>query len=318
MFGNLVENRICFKGDGAGGGDTAGQPDVDRFNPAEMRAREQRYENKVIAANNRLRQERGLPGQRIQPGSDAARDIFAESVTRQLQDDNSTISAIARKEREAAETQAMGRRMSAATGERYVFGSGGGTDLPQTFIRPDVYQNLVDRTDRTAPGMFGNESLPPNPLAAGLTAIGNANMANVKSKIDAGGTPVFDDQGIIQGVTHQGLFGGTVYSGNTAFDPFGTADTSSDNEDNRPGTNAMTQQAQAPMDAGTTTPEQIDDLAVNYLQNPFYLYSGQNNLFQPYGYAGNTLVDLLQTRNMQMPGQAAPNLGLFGNPRDFS
>ena len=316
MFGNLVENRICYKGDGAGGGDAAGQPDVDRFNPAEMRAREQRYENKVIAANNRLRQERGLPGQRIQPGSDAARDIFAEEVNRQLQDDSSTISAIARKEREAAEAQAMGRTMSAATGERYVFGSGGGTDLPQTYITPDVYQNLTDRTNRTAPGMFGNESLPPNPLAAGLTAMGNANMANVKSKIDAGGTPVFDDQGIIQGVTHQGLFGGNVYSGNTAFDPFALQTDASGGD--RPSDNVSQQPANQPMDPGTTTPEQIDDLAVNYLQNPFYLYSGQGNLFQPYGYAGNTLVDLLQTRNMQMPGQAAPNLGLFGNPRDFS
>ena len=92
-------------------------------------------------------------------------------------------------------------------------------------------------------------------------------------------------------------------------------------ESDRPSDNQMAMQPAAtaePMDPGTTTPEQIDDLAVNYLQNPFYLYSGQGNLFQPYGYAGNTLVDLLQTRNMRMPGQAAPNLGLFGNPRDFS
>ena len=90
-------------------------------------------------------------------------------------------------------------------------------------------------------------------------------------------------------------------------------------ENDRPSDNQTAMQpADSPMDPGTTTPEQIDDLAVNYLQNPFYLYSGQGNLFQPYGYAGNTLVDLLQTRNMQMPGQAAPNLGLFGNPRDFS
>jgi len=91
-------------------------------------------------------------------------------------------------------------------------------------------------------------------------------------------------------------------------------------ENDRPSDNVSLQPTAPaePMDPGTTTPEQIDDLAVNYLQNPFYLYSGQGNLFQPYGYAGNTLVDLLQTRNMRMPGQAAPNLGLFGNPRDFS
>ena len=75
---------------------------------------------------------------------------------------------------------------------------------------------------------------------------------------------------------------------------------------------------QAQLDPGTTTPEQIDDLAINYLQNPYYLYGGSGNLFQPYGYAGGTLVDLLQTRNMAMPDQAAPNLNLFGNPRDFT
>ncbi len=307
MFGNLVENRICYKGDGAGGGDAAGQPDVDRFNPAEMRAREQRVENQLVREFNQGRDE----SDQIKIGSTRARDSFAKTV-------NESFSDIARKEREAAEAQAMGRTMSAATGERYVFGSGGGTDLPQTYITPDVYQNLTDRTNRTAPGMFGNESLPPNPLAAGLTAMGNANMANVKSKIDAGGTPVFDDQGIIQGVTHQGLFGGNVYSGNTAFDPFALQTDASGGD--RPSDNVSQQPAAPaePVDPGTTTPEQIDDLAVNYLQNPFYLYSGQGNLFQPYGYAGNTLVDLLQTRNMQMPGQAAPNLGLFGNPRDFS
>lgn len=73
-----------------------------------------------------------------------------------------------------------------------------------------------------------------------------------------------------------------------------------------------------PVDPGTTTPETIDDLAVNYLMNPYYLYSGQGNLYQPYGYAGGTLVDLLQTRGMTQPQQAAPNLNIFGNPRDFA
>jgi hypothetical protein len=80
-------------------------------------------------------------------------------------------------------------------------------------------------------------------------------------------------------------------------------------------------QASAPppaVDPGTTTPEQIDDLAINYLRNPYYLYGGAGNLFQPYGYAPNTLVDLLQTRGMTMPDQAAPNLNLFGNPTDFT
>jgi len=59
-------------------------------------------------------------------------------------------------------------------------------------------------------------------------------------------------------------------------------------------------------------------LAVNALQNPFYLYSGMDNLYQPYGYAQGTLVDLLRTRNLTQPTSAAPNLNLFANPRDFA
>ena len=67
-----------------------------------------------------------------------------------------------------------------------------------------------------------------------------------------------------------------------------------------------------------TDPILSDELASDYLQNPYYLYSGIGNQYQPYGYAQNTLVDLLRTRNMTQPQQRAANLGLFGNPGDFS
>lgn len=66
-----------------------------------------------------------------------------------------------------------------------------------------------------------------------------------------------------------------------------------------------------------TPPVISDNLAVNALQNPFYLYSGMDNLYQPYGYAQGTLVDLLRTRNLTQPTSAVPNLNLFANPRDF-
>ena len=72
-----------------------------------------------------------------------------------------------------------------------------------------------------------------------------------------------------------------------------------------------------PVEEVPTAPPVSDQLATDFLQNPFFLYSGQGNLFQPYGYAQNTLVDLLRTRNMTQPQQAAANLGLFGNPGDF-
>ncbi len=73
-----------------------------------------------------------------------------------------------------------------------------------------------------------------------------------------------------------------------------------------------------PVQDDPTDPILSDELASDYLQNPYYLYSGIGNQYQPYGYAQNTLVDLLRTRNMTQPQQRAANLGLFGNPGDFS
>jgi hypothetical protein len=116
--------------------------------------------------------------------------------------------------------------------------------------------------------------------------------------------------------------GGIVYSGRNDPNyegPFANLvrGTAGQNEVQSGDESQQMMQASATVDPGTTTPEQIDDLAVNYLRNPFYLYSGTGNLYQPYGYAGGTLVDLLQTRRMTQPQQAAANLNLFGNPRDF-
>jgi hypothetical protein len=289
----LIENRICYQGDAGVGSDT-----VDRSNPAEMRAREQRFEDSVIARENEFRQSGGQDD--IEAGTDEARDFFAGL---NIQGEAS------RQERAAAERQAMGEVPG------YNIMSGGGTNLPEAFTSAAAYQDLTDRTQRPIATMGVGDVQVPNPLAAALTGIGNANMANVKSKIDAGGTPIFND-GQIVGVTSPGLFGGTVYSGRPEFNPF--AMPMNDDDDQQPMQAMAPQQEAAPVDPGTTTPEQIDDLAINYLQNPYFLYGGAGNLFQPYGYAPGTMVDLLQTRGMTMPDQAAPNLNLFGNPTDFS
>ncbi len=285
----LIENRICYQGDAGVGSDT-----VDRSNPAEMRAREQAFQDRVVDAA------RPDIDTSTSEGRDEARDFFASLDTQ---------GETRRQERAAAERQAMGEVPG------YNIMSGGGTDLPEAFTSAAAYQDLTDRTQRPIATMGVGDVQVPNPLAAALTGIGNANMANVKSKIDAGGTPIFND-GQIVGVTSPGLFGGTVYSGRPEFNPF--AMPTDDNDDTPPPQAMAPQQTPAPVDPGTTTPEQIDDLAINYLQNPYFLYGGAGNLFQPYGYAPNTMVDLLQTRGMTMPDQAAPNLNLFGNPTDFS
>tara|TARA_R110002020_G_scaffold48164_1_gene137361 strand:- start:251 stop:1522 length:1272 start_codon:yes stop_codon:yes gene_type:complete len=234
---------------------------------------------------------------------------------------------------------------------------GGGTDIldsvesvpgrndPGSGFFADAYDALYGTPDPnddpvTAPGtavgsifgaspvmnLFGGNTPDPADAAA-------FNVGQLQRMAQATGTgTVNPETGAVTGVQagrgtlSMNPFGGVVYSGvndptyTGAFQNLvrGTAGLNG-TENDRPSDNQTAMQpADAPMDPGTTTPEQIDDLAVNYLQNPYYLYSGQGNLFQPYGYAGNTLVDLLQTRNMRMPDQAAPNLGLFGNLRDFS
>jgi len=171
-------------------------------------------------------------------------------------------------------------------------------------------------------GQLGNR-----PTAADAQAF---NIGQLQRMVEQTGTGTIDPiTGAVTGVQagpgtlSMNSLGGIVYSGPNDPNyegPFanlvrGTAGMNMAGDDNG-GTQPATQPAD-PIDPGTTTPEQIDDLAVNYLRNPFFLYSGQGNLFQPYGYAGGTLVDLLQTRGMTPPQQAAANLNLFGNPRDF-
>ena len=163
--------------------------------------------------------------------------------------------------------------------------------------------------------------------------VGPGDIFGLQEKIAAnlrqGGKPSFDAQGNIIGATGYGpAFGGmgvlsgilpdvTTYTGLNAGNPYGDPTMGSDNNEPEIIRRRMSAET-VPIQEEATDPVLSDDLAVNYLQNPNYLYSGQGNLYQPYGYAQNTLVDLLRTRNLTQPQQAAANLGLFGNPGDFS
>ena len=165
--------------------------------------------------------------------------------------------------------------------------------------------------------------------------VGPGDIFGLQEKIAAnlrqGGKPSFDAQGNIIGATEYGpAFGGmgilsallpdvTTYTGLREGDPFNQDDPYSFNDgNNEPELIRRRMSAETVPIEEEVNPEVSDDLALNYLQNPNYLYSGQGNLYQPYGYAQGTLVDLLRTRNLTQPQQAAANLGLFGNPGDFS
>ena len=151
----------------------------------------------------------------------------------------------------------------------------------------------------------------------------------IAENLRQGGKPSFNPQGNIIGSTGYGpAFGGmgvlsgilpdvTTYTGLNAGDPFGDPTMGGD-DNNEPDIIRRRMSAETVPIQEEDDPVLSNDLASNYLQNPYYGYSGQGNLYQPYGYANNTLVDLLRTRNMTQPQQRAANLGLFGNPGDFS
>ena len=146
--------------------------------------------------------------------------------------------------------------------------------------------------------------------------------------LNRGQVPTYNADGQITGTTGQGFgmasgpgspnpFG--PVEGYDAFSPVVPTTTMPVNMDDGSNNNEpiIRRNPSDPVQDEPTDPPISDDLASNYLQNPFYLYSGQGNLYQPYGYAANTLVNLLRTRNLTQPQQAAANLGLFGNPGDF-
>jgi hypothetical protein len=214
-----------------------------------------------------------------------------------------------------------------------------GRNDPMSGFFADAYDQLYGTPDPndapvTAPGT-GIGSILSGGILGGLTNQpdpADAAAFNVGQLMSLPGAVRDPQTGLVSGaqagpgILSMNPFGGVVYSGvndpnyEGAFQDL-VRGTAGQNEVQSGDESQQMMQASAPppaVDPGTTTPEQIDDLAINYLRNPFFLYSGAGNLFQPYGYAPNTLVDLLQTRNMTMPDQAAPNLNLFGNPTDFT
>ena len=160
--------------------------------------------------------------------------------------------------------------------------------------------------------------------------VGPGDIFGLREKIAEnlrqGGKASFDDQGNIIGATSYGpAFGGmgvlsgvlpnvTTYTGLNAGNPFGDPTMGGDDNNEQEIIRRRMSAETVPIEEETPV---SDDLAVNYLQSPNFLYSGMGNLYQPYGYATNTLVDLLRTRNLTQPQQQAANLGLFANPGDF-
>jgi len=329
----LIENRICRQGDGAGvGGD-----DVDRSDPRAMAAREK------TAREN------------LGYGGDEGRDQFAAlAASDTFSGIREAERAAAERQARRGMTTTNAASSSGVSGyvepddDLSAFGGAGG-NIPNASTatsRQNALSNLLIQGT-------GNENIDGTNVLRNLeiraqSPFGGGRAANIAKMAFSGDpniVPVvnaktnmivgYQNDGRYTGrpgfnPVQSGFYGGQgIYGNRGRFDDETGAffidplDPSSDSPDEQSDIVEMNRlrelQAQQEQiaDPGTTTPEQIDDLAVNYLQSPYFNYSGPGNLFQPYGYAGNTLVDLLQTRNMTMPDEASPNLNLFGNPTDF-
>ena len=186
------------------------------------------------------------------------------------------------------------------------------------FANSQAAQNVRDNKDQGS--VFRD---PQNPFSYAINALSKIGPQNTYNNLSMGQVPTRNAQGQITGTTGQG-FGMASPTGSVpGYEPFSalspTTNVNMDMGDDGGG-NVQPIIRRNPADPVTdpSDPALSDELASDYLQNPFYLYSGIGNQYQPYGYAQNTLVDLLRTRNMTQPQQRAANLGLFGNPGDFS
>ena len=335
----LIENRICRQGDGAGvGGD-----DVDRSDPRAMAAREKT-----------ARENLGYVGDegRDQFAALAASDTFSgiREAERAAAERQAKMQAFTRnQERAAANAASSSRDTQYDDSDLSAFG-GAGRNIPNASTatsRQAALSNLLIQGT-------GNENIDGRNVLTDLeirsqSPFGGSragNIAEMAFSMDPNVVPVvnaktnmivgYQNDGRYTGrpgfdPVQSGFYGGQGIYGNRGrfddetgaffIDPLDPSSDSPDpqyDEQERERLRRLAAEQEQIADPGTTTPEQIDDLAVNYLQSPYFNYSGPGNLFQPYGYAANTLVDLLQTRNMTMPDEASPNLNLFGNPTDFT
>jgi len=204
-------------------------------------------------------------------------------------------------------------------------------ELPSLFPT-DFTRDYSDFT--TADQLTSMSNSINNPLSNVLTRLG---LPTTQNRINQGYTPIYTGPEGNQQITGTMNYGigmgmptndlnmtgsGSDVPGYNRFAPVTPTtnvpmDMGDDGGDNNQQT-IIRRNPSDPVQDDPTEPPVSDELASDYLQNPFYLYSGQGNLYQPYGYAANSLVNLLRTRNMTQPQQRAANLGLFGNPGDFS
>ena len=301
----LIENRIRFDPDTGSGGGGAGEGQPDRFNPSEMRAREQRVQDITI---------KDAP-----KGSDEARDKFA-SLFNDLT--NETSAGITRSENRALINQAREGVMNQGSDRGLTMKDM--ASVNQVGLNAAARQRLADqlavaqayKAPAREPGIRGflGYNMPKVALDTAQSMAGQFMMPRISTALeDPNMTAVYGANNRVTGAADQ--FGNLI-EGTDPMNSLGLMDDGGSGDD-------QMASIMPPIDdgggggGGGIGEIPSDELAINYLQNPYYAYSGFGNQYNPYGFAQGTMVDLLQSRGMTQPRQA-DTLGLFGNPRDFA
>jgi len=301
----LIENRIRFDPDTGSGGGGAGEGQPDRFNPSEMRAREQRVQDNLITDAPK--------------GSDEARDKFASLFNDPT---NTTAAAITRSEDRALINQAREGVMNQGSDRGLTMQDM--ASVNQVGLNAAARQRLADqlavaqayKAPAREPGVQGflGYNMPKVALDTIQSQAGQFMMPRISTALeDPTMTAVYGANNRVTGAADQ--FGNLI-EGTDPMNSLGLMDDGGSGDD-------QMASIMPPIDDGSggggggigEIPS--DALAIDYLQNPYYAYSGFGNQYNPYGFAQGTMVDLLQSRGMTQPRQA-DTLGLFGNPRDFA
>jgi len=293
----LIENRICFDSDPGSGGAGGGKP--DRSNPSEMRQREQDFVDSRYGGDS---------------------EAFMGDV------DAGAYSDLAKEEQAAAEAQAREGVMNRGSDRGLTMQDMAPINNP---VQNDIArQRLAEQlavaqayqAPAREPGVMGflGYNTPKVALDTAQSMAGQFMMPRISSALENPNmTAVYGANNRVTGAADQY---GNLIEGTDPMNSLGLMDGGGSGDD-------QMASIMPPVDDGSggggggggggigEIPS--DELAIDYLQNPYYAYSGFGNQYNPYGFAQGTMVDLLQSRGMTQPRQA-DTLGLFGNPRDFA
>lgn len=292
----LIENRIRFDSDSGSGGAGGGQP--DRFNPSEMRQREQDFVDSRYGGDS---------------------EAFMGDV------DAGAYSDLAQSEQAAAEAQARAGEGNVGSDRGLTMQDMAPINNPvqNDIARQRLAEQLAVAQAYKAPAReegirgFLGYNTPKAVLDTIQSQAGQFMMPRISSALeDPTMTAVYGANNRVTGAADQY---GNLIEGTDPMNSLGLMDGGGASDDQMASIMPPVDDGSGGGGGGGDGIGEIpsDELAIDYLQNPYYAYSGFGNQYNPYGFAQGTLVDLLQSRGMTQP-QQADTLGLFGNPRDFA